>query len=176
LRRGKVIPEVSQESARPNSAAASFRMAYSPFILVLGIVVTAFGVGVAVASNVFSNCTTTVWTTSGFLLFAGFGVLMIVEYVRDRHDLSNDGMNHAGVFWGRGRMAWPAVTSVRFHPYLSAFVLRTETGQCAVLSVMLTGIPEFARIVLAQVRAAAVDPETRSLLEATVADAGLAGD
>ncbi|HEY7205911.1 MAG TPA: hypothetical protein VIA61_16505 [Methylomirabilota bacterium] len=34
---------------------------------------------------------------------------------------------------------------------------------------MLTGLPEFARLVLEKVRAAAIDAETRPMLEATVA-------
>ena len=129
----------------------------------------AFFAGIAVISNVYSNETTTVWTTSIFLGFAILSLLMIADYFQARHEVSDEGMNYGRLTGTRGILKWSEVANVRYAPGIKWFRLETRSGEVARVSAMLVGLPEFARLVLAHAPPGAIDGNTLPVLQATAA-------
>ncbi len=139
-------------------------------MLILGALGFGFFATVLVLSNVYSNHTTTWWTSA---IFAGFAVMalpMIADYFLARHSADVDGLSYWTYFGGRKRMVWSDVREVRFATAMKWFRLRDDRGGIARISIMLVGLPEFARLLLAHAPPQAIDSQTRDLLEATAAD------
>src|SRR5262245_24054620 len=155
----------SRRRARPTSEQG--RLAHPPSTLIMGLVCFVFFAGIAVASNVFANETTTWWTTAIFIGFAGASGLMIADYVRARHHVSEDGLAYRTLTGARRDLRWSELRSVRYAPALKWFRLETQSGDVARISVMLMGLPEFARLLLAHSSKGAVEPPTLEILQAT---------
>ena len=160
---------MARSRARPRPAASEGRLAHPRSTLVVGLVGFALFAGIAIASNVWSNETTTIWTT---LIFVGFALLaapMIADYYLARHEVSESGMEYGRLTGRRGSLRWSELTRVRYAPQMKWFTLDRSSGQRVRVSAMLTGLPEFARQLLAHAPAGAIDQPTRAVLEETAA-------
>ena len=67
----------------------------------------------------------------------------------------------------RGAFRWHEVKRIRYATMMKWFKLELQSGETVRISAMLMGLPEFASLALCHVPAAAIDKETRSVLEAT---------
>jgi len=136
--------------------------------LIVGIVITAFFLSIAVISNtVAKNSSTTLWTT---LVFVGFGLLsalMIADYFFGRHLVILDGLEYGGMFGRRGVARRGQVRSVSYSPRMKWFVLSLDSGRKVRVSAMLVGLPEFARLVLLGVPQDRIDGRTLHVLRNT---------
>jgi len=151
---------------RPEDEARLLRHPIST--LVIGVVGTVFFFGLAIISNTIGqNRTATVWTT---LCFVGLGLMsapMILDYVHGRHQVSEDAIAYGRLFGRRGVMRWADVRRIRFSPGMKWFVLEDQQRTRVRISVMLMGLPEFARLALARVPPEALDDRARTLLTET---------
>jgi PH (Pleckstrin Homology) domain-containing protein len=161
---GWVAP--SRHRARPVSEAR--RLVHPPSTLIIGLTVFAFFFGIAIVSNVYANKTATALTTAVFLGFAALALWLVVDYVVARHEVSDEGLSHRSLL-GRRDIKWAEVSSVRYSLAMKWFRLETRAGRIARVSVMLVGLPEFARLLLAKVPPGAIEPQTVPVLEATAA-------
>jgi hypothetical protein len=127
----------------------------------------AFFAGIAVVSNVYANKSTTGLTTSVFLGFAALSLFVAADYFLVKHDVSDEGMSSRRLTGRRGSFKWTEVATVRYAPAMKWFRLGTQSGNVARVSVMLSGLPEFARLVLAHVPPSAIEPHTLPVLQAT---------
>ena len=150
-------------------AADGRQMVHSPAILILGLVGFIFFAAIAVVSNVFANETTTWWTTAIFVGFAVLSLPMIADYFFARHALSEEGLSYGRMNGSRGNLRWSDVRRVKYSQSLKWFRIETSTGAVARISAMLTGLPEFARLLLAHTRPTAFDPVTLRILKETAA-------
>jgi Bacterial PH domain len=150
---------------RPVSEAR--RLVHPPSTLIVGLVCLAFFLGLAIVSNVYANKTTTVWTTAAFLGFAALSVPVVASYFLGRHEVSEEALTYGTLGGRRLHLRWSDVVRVRYAPSMQWFKLETRTGHVARVSAMLIGLPEFARLVLAHVPAAAIDSETAAILKTT---------
>jgi hypothetical protein len=157
----------SRLKARPRSD--SRRLAHPPSTLIIGLAGFIFFAGIAIVSNVYANRTTTWWTTTLFVGFALLSVPMILDYFLARHQVSEDGLSYGRLSGARGYLRWSDLRRIRYAPVMKWFRLETRSGEVARVSVMLIGLPELARVVLAHAPPDAVDAETRRVLEATAA-------
>ncbi|MBV8033923.1 hypothetical protein [Roseateles sp.] len=138
--------------------------------LAIGLVGSVFFGGIAVISNTIGrNETTNVWTTSLFLFFFVWSSALVAEYLVARHRLTPEGLYYVPLLNRCGYVRWSNLTSVDYAPVMKWFRLRTADGRTIRLSVMLMGLPEFARHVLAYVPAERMDPGTIALLRQTAA-------
>ena len=144
------------------------RMPHS--VLVIGLLCFGFFATILVLSNVYSNHTTTWWTSAVFAGFALMALPMIADYFLARHRADARGLSYWSYFGGQKRMVWSDVREVRFAAAMKWFRLRDASGGTARISIMLVGLPEFARLLLAHAPPQAIDSQTRDLLEATAAD------
>jgi hypothetical protein len=155
---------------RPRPTADQRVLAHPPSTLIMGLVCFVFFAGIAVVSNVFANKTTTWWTTAGFLGFALLSVPMISDYFIARHKVSEEGMAYRKITGAAKYLRWSELRAVRYTPTMKWFRLETQSGDVARISVMLMGLPEFARLVLAHAPQQTIDDETLPVLQATAND------
>jgi hypothetical protein len=135
--------------------------------LMVGIAGLVFGAGCAIFSNVFSNDTVTLWTTSLFVTFALLSCWIISFYFLDRHRVDIGGLTFTTLAGSKKFIAWPDVTNVRYSPSFKWFRIESQTGAVARLSAMLIGLPYFAKAALEHAPAAAIDADTNAVLRAT---------
>lgn len=155
----------------PSPAAASGepkRLQHSPLVLVISML--AFGLFAAAAafSLAFDNGTGGPLVSAGFAALGILGLLTMIEYARARHELTADGLEFGRLFGPRGSLRWRDVTRLTYSRGMRWFRIETATGDVARISAMLTGLPEFARVVLDQVPSYAIDASTREVLEGYV--------
>lgn len=155
----------SRHRSRPPSEQR--RLVHPSSTLIIGLTCLFLFGGIAVVSNVFKNKTTTWWTTSLFVGFALLAVPMILDYFIARHTISEDGLAYKTITGASKYLRWSELRTVRYAPVMGWFRLETQSGDVARVSVMLMGLPEFARLVLAHAPVEAIDDETLPLLRAT---------
>ena len=155
----------SRLRARPLSNAR--RLVHPPSTLVIGLVCFLFFGAIAVISNVLANNTTTWWTTTVFIGFAFLSLPIVADYVVARHEVSEEGMSYGRLLGPRRFLKWSDLRLVRYAPVMKWFRLETRSGDVARISAMLIGLPEFARLILANAPPEAIEPGTLPILRAT---------
>jgi hypothetical protein len=162
-----VMAWVARSRARTGPAADSQNLAHPRSTLIIGVGCSLVFSGIALASAIWPGKTGSPGISLSFLGFAGLGVPLILDYRNGRHTLTADGLRYGRMWGGGGTLRWREVRRLRYSAAWKWFRLEGPDGQVVRISAMLQGLPEFARAVLAQVPAAAIDPETRPVLEAT---------
>jgi hypothetical protein len=143
-------------------------LAHPVSTLVIGLIGVTFFGGIAIISNtVGKNNTTTIWTTLIFIAFAFMSVPMIADYYFARHRVSDVGLDYGRMFGQRGAFGWSDVKRVRYASVMKWFAIDLHSGSTVRVSAMLTGLPEFARLLLAHVPRNVIDDEAYALLRET---------
>jgi Bacterial PH domain len=150
-------------------SAHARRLAHPISTLVIGLVCLVLFAGPAVVSNVFPNPTVTWWTTSIFVGFTLLSVLVLSAFFLEGLEVSEDGLAFRNFVGVRRYLRWSDLRSVRYSPAMKWFRLETHAGTAARVSVMLTGLPEFARLLLHNAARGSIDSETFNVLGATAA-------
>ena len=115
------------------------------------------------------NPTVTWWTIGIFVGFAVMCLPVMSAFFLERHALSDQGLafrNFAGV---RKTVNWNDLQLVRYSPTMKWFRLETRSGTIARISIALTGLPAFARLVLLKAPPGAIDAASLPVLQATAA-------
>jgi len=102
--------------------------------------------------------------TAGFIGFTAMGLPIISGYFLERHQLSNDGIAFRNFIGIRRYLRWAELREVRFAPFMRWFRLTTQSGTTARVSIMLIGLPGFARKILKHAPEEAFDEEARVML------------
>jgi hypothetical protein len=157
----------SRLRARP--AADARRLVHPPGVLIVGLVTFAVFAGFAVVSNVVPNETSTWWTTVVFVAFALLGLALVSTFFLEQHDVSDEGVASRTFMGVRKQLRWSDLAAVRYAPSMKWFRLETASGTVARISVMLMGLPEFARVLLQHAPPAAIDAATLDVLRETAA-------
>ncbi len=144
-------------------------LAYPPILLVFGIIYLLLFLGFAVLILL---------TTSGaerlkfFLLSVAFslgGLPIIAASLFEKHRVSALGIEYSpllGVGSG-GYLPWSEVRRVKFSSFMRWFILEGYDGTKVRISVMMMGLPEFARYLLASVAPEAIEARALHLLQQT---------
>jgi Bacterial PH domain len=154
---------------RARLQAEGQQVKHPPSTLVLGLVGFAFFAGITILSNLYANPTTTIYATLTFAGFALLNLVLVADYVFARHEVSERGMHYGRMIGVRGTFEWHDVVRVRFAPSMKWFAITLADGRTVRVSAMMTGLPEFARLLLNGVNGAALDADTRALLDDTAA-------
>jgi tetratricopeptide (TPR) repeat protein len=154
----------SRHRARP--AGDAHRLMHPPSTLIVGLVGFAFFILLAIASNLYSSGRANVITTGVFVGFAMLSLATIAEYFFVRHELTPDGIEYGRLSGARGTLKWSEVTRVTYSAPMRWYRLETSSAQVMRISALLTGLPEFARAVLAGVPFGAIDENAASSLQA----------
>lgn len=158
---------VAARRRQQRAPAAAGQLRHGASTLIVGVVGCAFFVGLAVLSVVFDNGTGGALVTGGLLGFAALSLLMVAEYYRARFELSADGLSYGRLFGARGTIRWRDVTQLTYSRTMKWFRIESSSGEVARVSLMLVGLPEFARTALAQVPSYAIDENAQAMLQQT---------
>jgi hypothetical protein len=158
---------LAKSRLQPRPLANLRQLAQPRSSLILGGAVFLFSAGLAVVSNVYSNKTTTWWTTSIFVGFALLCAPMIAGYFLARHDMSEDGLSYCPLMGPRRFLRWSHLRLVKYAPVMKHFRLETHTGEVARISAVLIGLPEFARLLLAHTPTHVIEADTALILNET---------
>jgi Bacterial PH domain len=142
-------------------------LAHPGSILAIGLVVGGFFLLLAVWSALYPDATGSPLISLSFLGFAALGLPLVLDYRNARHTLTPDGLQYGRMLGAGGRLRWAEVRSVRYSEAAKWFRLELAGGGVVRISAMLRGLPEFASAVLAGVPSAAIDEDTRAVLQAT---------
>ena len=135
--------------------------------LVVGVVCSGFFLALAVLSSLFPGKDGSPAISLLFVGFACLGAPLIVEYYRVVHRLEEGGLRYTPLISSPSFMPWTDVKSVRYAPSMKWFRIEGRDGRIVRVSVMLMGLPEFARVLLSEVPELRIDPAARVLLEQT---------
>jgi hypothetical protein len=162
-----VMGWMARARSRPRAPQAAHTLAHPPSTLVIGLVCTGFFLVLAVWSFLLPGKTGSPLISLFFLGFAALGAPLILDYWKARHALTSDGLRYGKLLGGGGQARWSDVRELRFSQSAKWFRLDLVDGRVVRISAMLQGLPEFAAAVLSQVPPAAIDGDTRAVLEAT---------
>jgi len=138
----------------------------SIIVLVAGVVTSVFFLGVAVISNtVGKNETTTLGTTLFFVGCGLLGLVFVYDYFVERYFISEEGMVYRS-FYGLGPrrfLSWDEVRSVDYSTWSQWFVVKTDAGAKAHVSVLMTNLPAFTHAVLSHVPHEAISSRAKEM-------------
>jgi hypothetical protein len=157
----------SRLHAQPASEAG--RLTQTLAILIVGLVCFLVFTGMAIVSNVIPNTTATWQTTAIFVGLACIGAPLVTGFFLEQYQASPDGLAGTNFIGVRKQLRWSELRSVRYSLFMKWFRLETQSGTVIRISAMLTGLPEFARLLLENAPTQAIDAETLELLRATAA-------
>jgi hypothetical protein len=92
---------------------------------------------------------------------------MTVDCFIGRYTLSDEGLRYVNVFSGERMFRWDELSSLKYAPHMRWFVLTSSQGHVARISVMMTGLPAFARLLMERARNVSIDPATIPILKQT---------
>jgi hypothetical protein len=81
--------------------------------------------------------------------------------------LSDEGLRYVSVLAGERLFRWDELRSLKYVPYLHWFVLENSQGQVARISIMMTGLPAFAILLMERARNVSIDAAAVPLLKQT---------
>lgn len=164
---GLVMGWLARARTRPRGPQEPHTLTHPRSTLVIGLVCAGFFLLLAAWSALFPGTTGSPLISLFFLGFAAMGVPLILDYRNARHELTADGLRYGKLLGGGGQARWPEVRKLRYSQSAKWFRLDLADGRVVRISAMLQGLPEFAAAVLSQVPPAAIDEDTRAVLEAT---------
>lgn len=162
-----VIGWLARARSLPRAPQAAGTLAHPRSTLVIGLVCTGFFLLLAAWSFLFPGKTGSPLISLFFLGFAALGAPLILDYRNARHALTPDGLRYGKLLGGAGQARWSDVRELRYSQSAKWFRLDLADGRVVRISAMLQGLPEFASAVLDRVPPAAIDGDTRVVLEAT---------
>ncbi len=106
------------------------------------------------------------------VVFGGFALLsalVVSGFFLERHDVSEEGIASRNFVGAAKYIRWSDLRSVRYVSPMKWFRLETQSGTVERVSVMLRGLPEFARLLLHNAPAGAIEAQTLDVLRTTAA-------
>src|SRR5438045_8259992 len=154
-----VMGWVARSRMRPRPACCDQQLRHPVSTLIIGLAGFLLFAAIAVISNVFSNKTTSWWTTAIFLGFALLALLalpVVGDYFAARHEVSREGLLYGRLLGDGGFLCWDELSSVRFSSSMKWFRLETQSGKVVRVSVMLMCLLVFAQMIVTYARSAAI--------------------
>lgn len=102
-----------------------------------------------------------------FLGFAAAFFPVVLIHKRERYQVTEDGIQFQPPFRRGGFLKWPEVKRVRYSITNKWFRVDGINGEVVRISVMLSGLPDFARVLLDHVSEGVIDPSAEPVLKAT---------
>ena len=94
---------------------------------------------------------------------------MVSGFFLEEYEVSEEGIAGRSFTGVRKYLRWSDLRAVRYAPLMKWFRLETQSGTAARISVMLIGLPEFARSLLQGAPHGVIDARTLVVLRATAA-------
>ena len=142
-------------------------MVYPLVALGLAIFCVVFSLALVVFSSMAPRDNAPWWAIAIFAVMLAGSLHMLVDCVVGRYALTEEGLRYVGVFTGVRLFKWTDLKSLKYAPAMHWFKLVDSEGQVARISVMMTGLPEFARLLMERARHVDIDAATVPILTQT---------
>jgi Bacterial PH domain len=162
-----IVGWLAKSRLKARRDANSRHLAHPGSTLLIGLVGFLFFASLAILSVVFSEGPKTWLATATFVGFAFLSLPILADYIRARHDVSEEGLSYGRMFGRRGYLKWSDLRRVKYTQSMKWFRLETQSGDVARISALLTGLPQFACFLLEYAPTEAIDIKTIPVLEAT---------
>ena len=162
-----VMGWLARSRLKARTLAETRRLEYSTSFMVLAVICVVFFGACAILSNVYPDSATSRGTTAIFVGFALLSVCLVLECIIARHWVSETGLIYRRWPGTRHSLQWQDLASVRYAPVMKWFRLETKSGEVARISAMLTGLPEFAHLLLTHAPGESIEDETLPILHHT---------
>lgn len=171
---GLIVAWLGRSRIRARPASEAGLLVPPRAVLILGLIFMAIVLGFAGAAAIdslaYGNDTTTWQVIAAFLGFALVPLYFVFAFFMYRCEVSAEGLRYSNFLGAKRFLRWAELHSVRYVDLMKDFRLETDSGKVARVSVMLMGLPEFARVLLQQnLPLRAIDAMTMGALEATAA-------
>lgn len=141
-------------------------------VLIIGVVGGLFFLGLAIFSVVYPGVDSgghplesqSPWVVACFLGFSLFSTVLIYGYFHERHHPDLSKLVYRTMIQ-HGEVEWEAIKRIGFSRRLFWFRIETRDGRAFHISAMLTGLREFALIVLEKVPGRRIDADAQAALE-----------
>jgi hypothetical protein len=150
---------------RPPEVAG--RLVHPTSTLVIALIGLVLFNGAAVASVLFPDETTNVWISLAFVGLSCLSLPLLHDYLLSVHEVSDEGLRFSKPLGIKKHVRWDDVANVRYAPMMKWFRLESRSGDVARISVMLMGLPEFARVLLENVPEFRIEKNTLPVLQRT---------
>lgn len=146
---------------------------YSPrSILIVGVACFCLFLAVAVLSQTYPGLDApgsrltrhNPLVTLVFVGFAALSALIILNFFRERHYFDDRTLAYQ-TLTRSGAIAWHDISWISYSPSRKSFRLEASDGRVVGISIMLSGLEDFGRAVLAEVPIERIDAPARDLLD-----------
>jgi hypothetical protein len=151
---------------KPASPKDAGVLAYPRSALVLAVICVVFFAAATVIALWVGGKDAPWWTALIFAVFALVSVHFMVDCWVSRYRVSEEGLLYSSTFVRNRLFKWGDL-SVRYAPAMKWFILKDTNGNVARVSIMMTGLPEFARLLLNHVQPVAIDSSAHAILRQT---------
>lgn len=135
--------------------------------LIIGVVCFGGCAALTVITGVTDDKTVAWCMTAMFAAFTVTSAAMLLEYFMAKHQVSTEGLHYRKLLGKAGFVEWANVRNIHYGATLKWFRLETSTGEVVRFSIMLMGLPEFARALPEGAPKESMDEQTREILLST---------
>ncbi len=160
-----VMRWISRSRLQTPAGTGVCRLAYPRSIRIIGIGGLLFFSAIAVLSSTASDTPPAIPLL--FLGFALIGAWLVAESFCVWHEITRQGITYRRLIGRGGHLRWSELRQVRYSPWMGVFVLRGSNGETVRVSTLMTGLPEFARMILAWAPPGTIDAKTLAILQET---------
>ena len=142
-------------------------MTYPRSAVVLSVICCLFAVALAGLAFYVPAENAPWWAKVIFALVLLASLHSVADCFIARYALSGEGLRYVNVFTGERMFRWDELRSLKYAPNLRWFILENSQGQVARISIMMTGLPAFARLLMERARNVAIDSAAIPILKQT---------
>jgi len=157
---------IARDPLRRPALGGTTRVGYGPVLVLLGFGGSVFAIGLAIAVLAGpAPADATEWVgTLAMPLLVMLPLYLLAASVLVQCRVSAAGIEYRLVSGRRGRSGWLALRRVGYHARMNAFRLDLDDGTRIDVSILMRGVPGFARLVLAHVPHDRIDADAREIL------------
>lgn len=157
---------IARDPLRRPALGGTTRVGYGPVLVLLGFggSVLAIGLAIAVLAGPAPEDATEWVGVLGLPPLVMLNLYLLAASVLVQCRVSAAGVEYRLVSGRRGRSGWPAVRRVVYSDRMSAFRIDLGDGARIHVSIVMRGVPGFARLVLAHVPHARIDADAHEVL------------
>lgn len=160
-----VMGWLARSRKRGTSGVPSRELRYPRSMVIVGGVTSLMFFAFATLAYFTSKNPVEIWVYAIFIGFGMLGTYILADALRAHYRVDDQGIDYRTLLSGSGRMSWADIRRVSYSPSAKWLRLEKHTGETVRLSVMLIGLPEFARLCLTRTPVGVIEPEADAILK-----------
>jgi hypothetical protein len=156
---------ISRARMKPATASGETIMTYPRSVLVLALFCVVISGGLVSLIFIVPARNAPFWAMVPLVVSALASLHWLADSWIARYRLSEEGFRYVSLYRGERLFRWNDLQRLKYAPNLRWFVLRNSQGQVARISIMMTGLPMFARLLMERARNVNIDAAAVPILK-----------